>query len=127
MADIRKLKKHLTGIRATEKLASAMKTVATAKFSKLTAQTNNYKKYCEECEKLIQGFDASLFDSYRKGDGEVYILFTGNKGLCGGYNSELVAYYNSLPRENATGTPERNNTSNSNRPNIGLMPSPPLL
>lgn len=100
MAGQRELKKHLSGIRATGKLANAMKTVSTAKFSKLSALNARLTDYSARCGELLRNFDdEALFGDIRGGEGCLYILFTGNKGLCGGYNSELVTYFEELAKE----------------------------
>lgn len=100
MAGQRELKKHLIGIQTTGKLANAMKTVATAKFSALSAINSGIQEYAERCGDILKDFDSSaLFGDICGGEGCLYILFTGNKGLCGGYNSELVSYYEELEKE----------------------------
>ncbi|MBR6593787.1 MAG: F0F1 ATP synthase subunit gamma [Clostridia bacterium] len=100
MAGQRELKKHLSGIRATGKLANAMKTVSTAKFSKLSALNSQLTEYSVRCGELLRDFgDEALFGDIRGGEGCLYVMFTGNKGLCGGYNSELVAYFEELEKE----------------------------
>lgn len=93
MSDSRKLKKHLSSILATEKLANAMKTVAAAKFSTLSALCLAYTNYSDACGVLLQDFGGNAFSSAKCGNEKLYLLFTGNKGLCGGYNSELVSYF----------------------------------
>jgi len=100
MSDSRKLKKHLLGIRATEKLASAMKTVATAKFSTLSALNSAYAEYSDACADMMKGFGASKLRP--EGKGTLYLLFTGNRGLCGGYNSETVAYIEENAEKDST-------------------------
>lgn len=100
MAGQRELKKHLIGIQTTGKLAAAMKTVATAKFSRLSAINGKVQEYAVRCGEILKDFgNEALFGDIRGGDGCLYIMFTGNKGLCGGYNSELCAYYEELEKE----------------------------
>ena len=99
MAGQRELKKHLAGIKTTGKLANAMKTVATAKFSRLSALHYGTSEYSRRCGDILGSFSRSvLFGDSDGGDGCLYILFTGNKGLCGGYNSELCAFYESMDK-----------------------------
>lgn len=100
MAGQRELKKHLAGIRTTGKLANAMKTVAMSKFNRLSALHSDLSEYSIRCGELLRDFgDEALFGDIRGGDGCLYIMFTGNKGLCGGYNSELCAFYDELDKE----------------------------
>ncbi len=100
MAGQRDLKKHLIGIQTTGKLANAMKTVATAKFSRLSAINSDIQEYSIRCGEILKDFgNEALFGDIRGGDGCLYILFTGNKGLCGGYNSELCTFFEELEKE----------------------------
>ncbi len=100
MAGQRDLKKHLIGIQTTGKLANAMKTVATAKFSRLSAINSNIQEYSVRCGEILKNFgNEALFGDIGGGDGVLYIMFTGNKGLCGGYNSELCTYFEELEKE----------------------------
>lgn len=99
MANQRDLKKHLAGIKTTGKLANAMKTVATAKFSRLSALNYGMQEYSVRCGEILNNFSGeALFGEIEGGDGCLYIMFTGNKGLCGGYNSELCTYFEELEK-----------------------------
>lgn len=100
MAGQRELKKHLAGIKTTGKLANAMKTVATAKFARLSALQSNIADYTACCGEVLCGLGKSaLFGPTPGGNGTLYIMFTGNKGLCGGYNSELCTFFDELEKE----------------------------
>ncbi len=100
MAGQRELKKHLAGIQTTGKLANAMKTVATAKFSRLSAISSNIAEYSVRCGEILADFGTTaLFGDISAGDGTLYVMFTGNKGLCGGYNSELCSFFEELEKE----------------------------
>lgn len=99
MAGQRELKKHLAGIKTTGKLANAMKTVATAKFSRLSALRADIDEYSRCCAELLGDFDIpALFGDSEGGADCLYIMLTGNKGLCGGYNSDIVAFYMALEK-----------------------------
>ena len=93
MATIQILKKKLRSIRSTQKITKAMQTASTAKFSKLNARTANYKNYCREWRTLYE----QHLDEYRKilsvrdmTAPEALVVITGNKGMCGGFNSEVL-------------------------------------
>ena len=97
MATLRELKKRLGGVKTTKALAGAMKTVATAKYSRVNAELNGYSTYASRCERLLTYSDPA--EKYREGeeDGKtVYVLISGNRGLCGGYNGELLSYFNEI-------------------------------
>ncbi len=89
----RELKKRLVSIKTTGKLAAALKTVATAKFSQMTAKNTEYKEYSEKCRELLSCYGDGGY-SKALGDGNVlYVLIAGQKGFCGGYNNTLFSFF----------------------------------
>ena len=94
MATIQTLKKKLRSIRSTQKITRAMQTASTAKFSKLNARTAHYKNYCRECRTLYEQHLAeyrSMFEMREMTAPEALVVIAGNKGMCGGFNSEVLA------------------------------------
>lgn len=95
MPAIQSLKKQLKGILSTQKLASAMKTVSTVKFSKLNVIFNEYSSYGKHCEKVFATFGTELLTSVAETDPtapEAVVVIASNKGLCGNFNSELLNF-----------------------------------
>ncbi len=95
MASIQYLKKKLRGILSTQKLAKAMKTVSTVKFSRLNGVYGKFSAYGKQC--------AALYDSYKKEiaaflppaaeNAPVCMVVLGaDKGLCGNFNADLFAF-----------------------------------
>ena len=100
MATLRELRKRLRSVRSTGALAGAMKTVSTAKYSRLSSALQAGSEYARCCDTLVSmagGLDIDR-DSLR-GAPALYVLFSGNRGLCGGYNSELFAFFSDLRRD----------------------------
>ncbi len=89
----RELKKRLLSIQTTSKLASALKTVATAKFSQLTAKNTEYKEYSEKCRELLNRYGDGGYGKGLCGDGTLLVLIAGKKGFCGGYNNTLFSFF----------------------------------
>lgn len=95
MPSIQSLKKQLRGIRSTQKLTKAMKTIATVKFSKLNTIYNQYSAYGKQCQKMFDLYGESFVDSIGKSDPNApvaVIVMASNKGLCGSFNSELLTF-----------------------------------
>ncbi len=95
MPAIQTFKKQLRGIRSTQKLTKAMKTVATVKFSKLNSIYGGYSLYSEQCKKMLLRHGEELLIPLGKEDPfapEAFVIFTGNKGMCGSYNSEILSF-----------------------------------
>lgn len=116
MASMRELKNRLRSVNTTRQLAGAMRTVSSAKYSRLTSLLEKNAPYAEACREAVRGIGcAGLFSAFRKsgaesGDkpndasvfegsgqslGPVFVLISGNRGLCGGYNHELFGFFNS--------------------------------
>lgn len=95
MAAIQSLKKQLRGIRSTQKLTKAMKTVATVKFSQLSGVYGQYAAYGDMCRKVYEQHSSGLLDVVRASDPTApaaVLIMASNKGLCGSFNSELLAF-----------------------------------
>ncbi len=95
MPAIQSLKKQLRGIRSTQKLAKAMKTISAVKFSKLNGIYNSYSEYSIQCKKIFEQYSRELLDSLREADPSAppaVIVFSSNKGLCGNFNSAILNF-----------------------------------
>lgn len=102
MAGLRELKKHLRSITTTGQLAGAMKTVSSAKYSRVNAALVRYREYAEGCDAIMEQFGGALTAAMPEGVTDApayYIVATSNRGLCGGYNSNLLSYAESFFRE----------------------------
>lgn len=95
MPGMRELKKHLRSINTTSQLAGAMKTVSSAKFSRVNKIYADYLLYSKSCEDIISRFASSLSSALPCPDPtapECLVVVTSNRGLCGGYNSSLLSF-----------------------------------
>lgn len=95
MPGMRELKNHLRSVNTTGQLAGAMKTVSSAKFSRVNAVYAAYSKYAAACDDIISSFGEALADALpctSPDAPELVVVITSNRGLCGGFNSTLLAY-----------------------------------
>ncbi len=95
MPAIQVLKKKLRGIQSTQKISKAMKTISSIKISQLTTVYNNYNEYGKQCEKLYEEYKADLLGALppiNENAPVCYIVIASNKGLCGGFNSDLLKF-----------------------------------
>ncbi len=95
MPAIQVLKKKLRGIQSTQKISKAMKTISSIKISQLTTVYNNYNEYGSQCEKLYEEYKADLLGALppiNETAPVCYIVIASNKGLCGGFNSDLLKF-----------------------------------
>lgn len=97
MPAIQALKKKLRGIQSTQKISKAMKTISSIKISQLTAIYNNYNEYGKQCQLLYEKYKSDFQSSLPPTDPnapQCVIVMASNKGLCGGFNSDLLKFAN---------------------------------
>lgn len=91
MASLQELRKRLRSIRSIEQLAGAMRTAATVKYSRLCRIRNEFKPYASASEDMLHLLGVSGLE--RKTDQitrrSCIVVFSGNRGLCGGFHTEL--------------------------------------
>lgn len=102
MPNLRELKKHLHSIEMTGQLAGAMKTVAAAKYSRINAILSNYSRYAKRCAEIRERFGGALSRAYPCVNPDAprgIVVLGSNRGLCGGYNIELLNFSDAVLSE----------------------------
>lgn len=95
MATLQALKKKLRGIRSTQKLTKAMKTVSTARFSQLNRLFSAHSVYGNTCLGLYSEYEEEIlefFPGMSSQAPEAVFVMASNRGMCGGFNSELLSF-----------------------------------
>ena len=95
MATLTDLKKRLRGVQTICQLAGAMRTVSSAKLSRLSAANAAFSPYARGCRELLEAAGAVLPPA-EGADRTLVILLSGNRGLCGSYHNDLFAFFRSL-------------------------------
>jgi F-type H+-transporting ATPase subunit gamma len=104
MPTLRELKKRLNSIKTTEKISAAMKTVASAKLSKVSKVLESYRAYERASAMTLELFGDELSQALgqKNPDAPVcYVVMASNRGLCGGYNLELLNYADGIVNEDS--------------------------
>ncbi|KKM10786.1 ATP F0F1 synthase subunit gamma [Clostridiales bacterium PH28_bin88] len=96
MPGMRDIKRRIRSIRNTQQITKAMKMVAAAKLRKAQAGVVAARPYADKVrevmERLVQGaqvFNHPLLD-VRPRQAVGYVVLTGDRGLCGGYNANII-------------------------------------
>ena len=95
MATLQELKKKLKAIRSTEKMTKAMKTVSSVKYSKLNRFFGEYRVYSESCFSLYEKYSKEINSFFPDADPAAppaLFIFSSNRGLCGGFNTEVLSF-----------------------------------
>lgn len=96
MANIKDLKKKIKSTKGTLKITKAMKLVSAAKLNKAQARILGLRPYSTELEGTVRTVSA-LAQNYnneyfipKENNRSVVLVISSDKGLCGGYNSQLA-------------------------------------
>jgi len=96
MASLRDIKRRIDSVRSTQKITRAMKMVAAAKLRRAQDAIVRARPYAQELGKLVDALvlraDAGAHPLLRQTlEGKVVLLvFTSDRGLCGGFNASIV-------------------------------------
>jgi F-type H+-transporting ATPase subunit gamma len=97
MANIKDLKMRIKSTKGTLKITSAMKLVSAAKLAKAQAKIQGLKPYSNQLDNTIRTVSALATDyshdflTERPDNNKaIVLLISADKGLCGGYNSQLA-------------------------------------
>lgn len=98
MSDRRELKAKIRGVRSTEKLTGAMRTISTANYAKAVAAWGSFRTYADACDGMLrEAGDAGFPRDPGAGDGGkgkvCLVVLTGNRALCGSYNEEVARLF----------------------------------
>tara|TARA_R110000868_G_scaffold100128_7_gene275435 strand:- start:713 stop:1582 length:870 start_codon:yes stop_codon:yes gene_type:complete len=97
MANIKDLKKKIKTTKSTFKITSAMKLVSASKLARAQQAITGSRPYSEELETTIKTISALVNDysheylvENKENKRTLLLVISANKGLCGGYNSQLA-------------------------------------
>ncbi|MCM1283585.1 MAG: ATP synthase F1 subunit gamma [Muribaculaceae bacterium] len=96
MASMRDIKRRKSSIQSTQQITKAMKLVSTVKLQKARGRaeaTNPYFNYMYQTVSSILEKSGSINHPYLRGgdsDRKAVVVITSNRGLAGGYNSNIV-------------------------------------
>ena len=96
MPNLDDLKKRIGSVKSTEKITKAMKMVAAAKLRRAQESAESSRPYSDSMKDLIESIskgykpsstERNLLTGDEKNQIHLLILFTSERGLCGGFNS----------------------------------------
>ncbi len=98
MPSLKDLKVRIKSVKSTQKITKAMKMVAAAKLRRAKEAAENARPYAEGMERMIASLAASQRDTSTnpflvgtgKQDKILLVVATGDRGLCGAFNSSIV-------------------------------------
>jgi len=95
VANMREIRARIRSVKNTQQITKAMKMVSAAKLRRVQSGTDGMRRFADLCREIMSRLPAagSPFLTPRESVNTVcYVLFVGNRGLCGNYNHALVRY-----------------------------------
>ena len=98
MPSLDDLKKRIKSVKSTQKITKAMKMVAAAKLKKAQENAERGRPYSEKLQNIILNLTKSISDGTNapkllagNGKDKIYlcVVITADRGLCGGFNSNI--------------------------------------
>jgi len=105
MASTKEIKRRIKSVKSTKKITKAMELVAASKMKKAVSQTLASRLYASYSWDILVSLSDRLEDMthkfYKENDNKkiLIVLITSNRGLCGGYNSQIIKKTISLIKE----------------------------
>ncbi len=96
MASLRDIRKRIVSVKNTQKITRAMKMVAASKLRRAQNNLSHATRYTKAYEgiqaQLSKSVDFSFFPLGKKRESKntLLIIMTGDKGLCGSFNTNLI-------------------------------------
>ncbi len=109
MATLKTIRKRIISVRNTQKITKAMKMVAAAKLRRAQQAVSVARPYADRMKDILasirdkSGDDIHSFFMEKEGPKRACILvFTSNRGLCGGFNSNLLRRVEAFVKNSST-------------------------
>jgi F-type H+-transporting ATPase subunit gamma len=107
MATLKAIRKRISSIRNTQQITKAMKMVSAAKLRRAQEAAVQARPYAEKMTELLKNVSARVSSEahpllkVREEKKILLVLFTSDRGLCGGYNANLIRSAEAFLRRNA--------------------------
>jgi F-type H+-transporting ATPase subunit gamma len=102
MANLKEIKNRITSISSTMQITSAMKMVSAAKLKRAQDAITQMKPYSNKLQEILGNLSATLdlsenaFAEVREESNVLILAISSNRGLCGGFNNNVLKRVNQL-------------------------------
>ena len=115
MANLKDLKDRIASVTSTRKITKAMQMVAAAKLRRAQAAAEAARPYAKQMEKVMGNLaskvsidenSSKLLAGTGKLDTHLLVVATSDRGLCGGFNANLIKAAERYMKENPDALPD---------------------
>ena len=96
MANLKEIRNRITSISSTMQITSAMKMVSAAKLRKAQDAVTQIRPYANKLQEILSNVSATLdssdgiYSAEREVKNVLLVSITSNRGLCGGFNNNVI-------------------------------------
>ncbi|MBL7788616.1 MAG: ATP synthase F1 subunit gamma [Chitinophagales bacterium] len=118
MAGLKEVRERIKSVKSTQQITKAMKLVSAAKLKKATTAITQMRPYAEKLQEVMNNILATTdmselslgLNEVRPVQNVLVVVFTSDRGLCGGFNSNLLKAANRVLKEKYADLPKSNIT-----------------
>ena len=105
MANLKEIRTRISSVNSTMQITSAMKMVSASKLKRAQDAITDMRPYAEKLQEILGNLSESLDTSdgvnsvQREANTVLLVAITSNRGLCGGFNSNIVKECQRLIKE----------------------------
>ncbi len=109
MANLKEVRNRIVSISSTQQITSAMKMVSAAKLRRAQDAVTQIRPYAQKLKEILENLSASLdssegvYSRQREVKNVLLIAITSNRGLCGGFNANIIKATNRIAKEQYAG------------------------
>ena len=103
MANLKEIRNRISSVESTMQITSAMKMVSAAKLKRAQDAIVQLRPYADKLTEILvnlsstlDGADSNAFSSESEVKNILFVSITSNRGLCGGFNSNIIKQTTSL-------------------------------
>jgi F-type H+-transporting ATPase subunit gamma len=103
MAGLKEVRIRIASVKSTQQITNAMKMVAASKLRKAQMAIVKLRPYAAKLQEILQNLSGSIADSNENAytneripEKILIVAITSNRGLCGGFNSNIIKAVNLL-------------------------------
>ena len=96
MASLKEVRNRIVSVGSTQQITSAMKMVSAAKLRRAQDAVTQMRPYANKMREILENLSGSLsssegkFSKQREVKNVLLVVITSNRGLCGGFNSNVI-------------------------------------
>lgn len=105
MANLKEVRNRIVSVSSTQQITSAMKMVSAAKLRRAQDAITQMRPYASKLKEILENLSASLdssdgqYSKQRPIKNVLLVVITSNRGLCGGFNANVLKAASKLARE----------------------------